>query len=234
MATAQDIIEGALRKIHVLGKGSSLDNDEAQDALETLNAMLATWSAEGDLVFTESKETFNLTTANSYTIGSSGDFNTTRPLYFTAAYVTSGNIDYSLEFIDNQQYSTIPLKTTGSIPEYLYYDANYPLGTIYLYPSPSSVTTITLYSVKPITSFSSLTTTFSMPEEYKASLIYNLAVWLAPEYEREASPTVQRVARSSKDVVMAQNKRNEFWASVIDVPADRKRPRGNIYEGWYT
>lgn len=234
MATARDIIEAALRKIHVLGKGSSLDDDEAQDALETLNAMMATWSAQGDLIFTESRETFNLTNAASYTIGSGGDFNTTRPLYFRYVYVSDGSTDYPVKEIDSQQYASITQKNIGNIPQVYYYDAGFPLGTIFLYPVPSSVSTITLYSFKPLTSFSGLTTTFSMPEEYKAALIYNLAVWIAPEYEREASLSTQRIAKRSKNAVMAQNKRNEFFTSLIDVPADRNRITGNIYEGWLT
>lgn len=234
MATARDIIKSALRKISAIGTGAPLPAEEASQGLEVLNDMLSTWSAEGDLVFTETRETFNLTSAASYTIGSGGDFDTTRPLYFNAVYVSQGSIDYPLTMIDNKQYANIPLKTTGSIPDVYYYDTGYPLGTIFLFPAPSAASTITLYSVKPLTSFTSLDTDFAMPEEYKSALIYNLATWIAPEYEREASPTVQRLAKRTKSAVVAQNKRNENYMAMLDVSADRKRDSGNIYEGYFT
>jgi hypothetical protein len=233
--TARDIIEAALRKLHVLGKGQSLDDAEAQDALEALNDMTAIWSAEGDLIFTESKETFPLVGSQAaYTIGEGGDFNTVRPQYFSHIHVTSGEIDYTLTMIDNRQYGAISQKNVQSIPQKAYYDAGYPLGTLYLYPKPSSVTSITLYSFKPLSEFTSLNTEFNMPKEYKAALVYNLAIWLADEYEIQPSANIQKLASQTKDVVEAQNKRNEFFTSVVDVPADRSRAEGNIYEGYYT
>jgi hypothetical protein len=235
MATALDIIKSSLRKIHVLGAGAPLSNEEASDALSTLNAMLSTWSAEGSLIYTESKETFNTTGAASYTIGSGADFDTVRPLYFSAVYVTQGNIDYPLNQIDNQQYARIAQKDLGSIPEVYYYDAGFPTATLFLYPAPTSTSTVTLYSFKPLTSFTNLTTDFSMPEEYRAALEYNLAEWIAPEYEREASPSVKKIAKQTKDAVIGQNRRNENFISTIDVPADRSnKDSGNIYGGWYT
>lgn len=233
MATAQDLIERALRRINALGSGSILPSNEAQDGLEALNAMLASWSVEGAYVFTESKETFNLTGAASYTIGSGGDFNTTRPMYFTAAYVSSGNTDYPLRQITNREYANIAQKQIATITNSYYYDAGFPLGTIYLYPVPSGVTTITLYSFKPLTGFSGLTTTFSMPPEYEAAIVNNLAVWLAPEYEKEASRTVMMLAHETKQAVLTQNQRNERYVLTSDYPGTRQRDEGSIYKGWY-
>lgn len=232
MTTARDLIESALRKIHVLGTGASLDDTEAQDALSTLNAMMATWSAEGDMIYAETIETFNLSGAASYTIGSGATFNTDRPLYISAAYTSSGDTDYPLVQIDNQEYAAITQKDIANIPSVYYYDAGFPNGTLYLYPVPTSVSTITLHSFKPLTSFTSLTTSFSMPPEYESALVYNLALWLAPEYEREASMGVKHIAHESKGAVEAQNKRNENFLSDVDVP-DRRRYEGNISSGWW-
>ncbi len=235
MTTARDIIEASLRKLHVLGKGSALDNDEAQDALEALNDMLSIWSAEGDLIFTESKETFSVSGAQEfYTIGTGGDFGTVRPLYLSYVYTSTGEVDYPAQRMDNQQYGAITQKNIGSIPQYFYYDAGFPLARLYLYPTPSAVQSVTLHSFKPLAKFESLNTEFNMPAEYKAALVYNLAVWLSDEYEIQPSANVMRLAHHTKDVVEAQNKRNEFFTSSVDVPADRSRPSGNICEGWYT
>ena len=120
---------------------------------------------------------------------------------------------------DVRQYSGLSDKTTGSIPEIFYYDGNYPTATIFLYPVPSSVNTITLYSKKALTQFASLDSTLILPPEYETALVYNLAVWVAPEYEREPSRQVQKIAAKSLMAVERQNLRNtSVNISTITVP----------------
>ena len=139
------------------------------------------------MVYAETFETFNLTAGDgTYTIGVGGDFNTIAPKRIVSAYVTNGSIDYPLYIIDSKQYSEIPFKADDGIPECLYYNNNYPLGTIKLYPLPIG-DTLTINSEKAITSFTNLDTEFSMPAEYQMAIVYNLAVMIAPEYEMEAS-----------------------------------------------
>lgn len=231
MTTARDIVKASLRHIAVLGTGSSLDATEANDALSLLNAMLASWSAEGDMLFVETKEKFNLTTADIYTIGTGGDFNTTRPISINSAYVTQGNTDYYLTEYNNEQYSNLAFKgTTGGIPDVYYYDGDYPLAKIYIYPKPSGVTTITLNSVKQLSEFTSLDTVFNLPKEYLLALEYNLSVMIAPQYEKEASMTVKQVANSSKKTVQAQIKKRNYPKAKIDVP-QRDTNNFNIYSG---
>jgi hypothetical protein len=231
MTTARDIITDALRKIHVLGKGSSLDNDEAQDALGTLNQMLSSISVQGGYVYAETKETFNLGSAISYTIGSGGDFNTTRPVKITSMYTTLGDIDYPTQQISNTEYSYITSKdVAGGNPYYFYYDGNYPLGRIYFYPQPIGGT-VTINSLKQLSSFTTLDTTFVLPPEYEAMLVYNLATWIAPEYEREASASVQRIAKQTKNNVLIQNSQKDYYTSSINVPS-RNAQYGNILQGF--
>lgn len=229
MAEARDIVKGALRKIAVLGTGSPLDATEAQDALELLNGMLSSWSVEGNLVYTETIETFNLVSGTgSYTIGASGDFNTARPIDIRYMTVKQGNTDYSLYPMSQEQYAKISQKTITTEPDSFYYDAGYPLGTIRFYPVPDG-DSVDIYSVKSLESFASLGTTFAMPEEYRLALEYNLAEMLAPEYEREASPTVRRMAKRTKNAVEAQNSRNDKNLSPLDVPSTGSGGHFNIY-----
>lgn len=231
MTTARDLIKSALRKIHVLGKGSSLDSEDASNALDTLNTMLSMWSAEGAMVYVNTRETFNLSTSASYTIGSGGDFNTARPIDIINMYVSDGGIDYTVLPISSSQYASISLKDISTpYPDYYYYDGGYPLGTIFLYPTPTGGT-ITISSIKALSSFTTLDTDFSLPEEYKAAIEYNLAVWLSGEYEREPTASVQRIANKSKEIVMAQNNKKEMWVGQIDLPSRNQSNQRNIYEG---
>ena len=232
MTTARTIIEDALRKIHVLGKGLSLDNDEADDALGVLNQMLASLSSQGGYVYAETKETFNLSTAASYTIGSGGDFNTTRPVKIISMYTTTGTTDYPVIQIGSVDYANITQKDTSTTyPDYFYYDAAFPTATIYFYPKPVGGT-VTINSLKHLTSFSTLDTAYSMPPEYEAMLVYNLAEWIAPEYEKEAAPTVKRIAKQTKNNVLIQNNQREVYTSMINVPERENTDFINIYEGW--
>lgn len=236
MTTGRDLVEGVLRKLSVIGRGDVLNDGEAQDVLEVMNQMLSTWSVEGNLVFTESKETFPLVSGQiSYTIGAGGDFDTVRPSYLSAVYVSQGVTDYSLRPIDNQQYAQITQKDIKGIPEVVYYDAGYPLARLYLYPVPSSVDAVTIHSFKPLSEIASLNTVVSLPKEYEAAIVYNAALWIAPEYTREASPTVQRIAKQTKDAVQSQNKRNEFFVSALQTPGVHQRYNNdNICSGWWS
>ena len=234
MTTARDIIKASLRKIAVLGTGSPLDATEANDALMALNAMIASWSVEGNLVFTETIEEFPLSNLNGeYTIGIGGDFNTTRPTKIVAAYVSLGDTDYTMEKYGQIQYAELAFKqVSGGVPEVYYYNAGFPLGTIRLYPLPSGVTSITLYTEKVLDGFTDLDTEFAMPAEYEAALTYNLAIWIAGEYEREPMMSVVNIANQTKRTIESQNKRNDKVISDIDAPSRGGRDRSIILRGY--
>ena len=90
MATARDLIKRSLRRIHVLDADEEPTDAEANDALESLNEMLDLWAANKSYVYaTQENDHVWTASAQSQTIGSGGDFNTTRPVkimdstYFT-------------------------------------------------------------------------------------------------------------------------------------------------------
>lgn len=211
MTTARDIIESATRKIQVLGRGQTLSADDAQNGLDALNQMLDSWSIEGGNVFTETRESFSLTAGKStYTIGSGADFDTAKPYVITSAFVRSNDDDYYLKLIDSREYAQIVDKDlSNNYPCKLYYDNAYPIANIILWEVPNAANTLHLYSEKPLSNLSSLNTVLSVPKGYERALVYNLAVELAPEYEKEASATVYRIASDSKRALTTYNSRNE-------------------------
>lgn len=218
MTTARTLIKSALRKISVLGAGQSLAAEEAADALSALNAMLASWSVEGTMVFTETKENFSLVAGtDSYTIGTSQTFNTSKPIDIVAAYVRFSDTDYTLDIIDQRQYASIADKDLSGTPAQIYYDNNYPTGRLYLWPVPSSTMTLTLMSEKYLTGFSTLDTEYGMPPEYERAIVYNLAMEIAPEYEREASMSVMKIAGEAKANIKNMNSKNDNNAMVADI-----------------
>lgn len=199
MVTARTIITKALQKNGALVKNEAPSGDEAADGLDSLNAMIGSWGNDSLNIYARAWETFTLSGGvGSYTIGSGGAFNTVRPTNILASYVRIGSTDYTVGIIDDETYSTISSKTlVTSIPQFLNYDNAYPLGTIRLYPVPSTAYSLFLLSEKPLTEFSSLDTTLSMPPGTERALIYNLAIELAPEYSQPISQELLKIANDS-------------------------------------
>lgn len=233
MTTARQFINRALKKIGILGVGETISAEEAADGLVVLNDMLDSWSVDGGLVYTDTVETFTLTTAASYTIGSGGDFNTTRPYIITAAYVTrsGGTTDYPLRMYSLEQYARLTDKSTGNgIPELIYYDNNSPLANIYLYPAPASGYTLTLHTRKPLTSFTTLDTDLSFPPGYSKAIVNNLAVDLSDEYAIQPTATLVKNADESRGIVFTANARNNNNVTTLD-PGLVYRGAFDIYRG---
>jgi hypothetical protein len=227
MTTALGIIKSAMRKAGVLTKNETPSADEAQDALDTLNELIASISNDSLIVYARTVESFSLVAGTkSYTIGSGATFNTTRPIKIISAYIRSGTVDTPLHMVSDEQYATISVKSTGGTPEYLNYTNAFPQATINLYPSPDSADTIYLVTEKELSSFA-LSDTVSLPPGWKRMLIYNLAIELAPEYSQPVPVEVSQIARDSrgelKAAVMAAKPMQ--WDTGLEY-AD------NIYSGW--
>lgn len=191
MPTARELIESAMGKIQVLGASEAATADEATKGLYDLNAMLDAWSIERLMVY-QVQQTTNSWGANvsSRTIGSGGNFNTTRPYKIADEgnfFRTSGNLDYQLTVYPRELYDRIVQKSAGgSIPEYLFVDPGFPTMTLYVYPVPSEALTLYLNHWKPLQSFAALTTDLSLPPGYQAAIEFNLGIWMAPRYGRAA------------------------------------------------
>lgn len=208
MSTARIIITDATKLLGVWQKGESLDSDEAADGLRYLNNMIAGWNNNYLMLNQRVQRTLALTSGDaSYTIGSSGDIDVTRPIQIETAYIRdSNNVDTPLSILNNEQWSSITMKSTSSnVPVYLNYRANYPLGVISLHEAPSSGLTLILECWDQLPSFTTLDTAASLPPGYERALTYNLAVELAPMYGTEASPTIKEIATRSMGGIMDAN-----------------------------
>jgi len=198
--TAQQIINAALRKIRVISASQSASTSQESNALEALDVLLRSWSAEGLMVYyVEELEPFALTGAASYTIGDGGDFDTVRPVKILGAVVRSGGIDVPLDIVAQNRYLEIAQKSTGDTPAILWYNPVYPLADIYLWPVGSAGINIYLNSVKPLTEPTDITSSISFPPEYDRAMIFNLAVDLAPEFDKMVSPTLANMALQAKN-----------------------------------
>lgn len=208
MTTVRQIIEASMRIIGELGEGQSMTAEQGQDALQSLIDMVASWSVEPSLIYTETVESFTLTAGDgSYTIGSGGDFNTSRPIAINTARIKDGSLFIQdIEIVGKDTYSEEDDGLTTGTPEYLWYDANALLGTIRLFPYPSQAYIMEIYSHKAFVGASlALSDTLVLPEGYMRAIKYNLAREIAPEYGKSLTPDSSRIARESMNIVKKRN-----------------------------
>lgn len=210
MATASSMIIRALQMTGEKSIGDTLTTAEETAFLSALNAMLESWSTERLYCYQIVQESFSLSTSvGSYTIGSGGTFNTTRPTKIVdPCFIRdSSNYDSPLEIIDAVAYGRIIQKTLdGTYPIYLFYNTAFvsSLGTIFLYPEPSASLTLYINSWRQLTQFATIGETMVLPPGYQRAIESNLCVELSPGYI-EVSPAVLKIAQESKAAIKRLN-----------------------------
>jgi hypothetical protein len=229
MTTANDIITGALKLLGVLYKSETPSADESADALESLNDLLESWSNDDLMTYSLSTESFPLTGAAQYTIGTGGDFNTQRPININNALVRIANIDYPLDIIPPEMFQQIPFKSiTTMIPSFLTYDNGYPLGVIKMYTIPTAGGTLIMQLNKPLLALTSLTDSIALPTGWNKALKFNLAVDLAPTYGVQISEDVRKQAALSQAAI----RRSTSVTKPMPLESNRN-VNNNIFTGWY-
>jgi hypothetical protein len=208
--TGRDFVTASLRKIGAIAPGEGISAVDAADGLAELNRMLDSWSNESLLIYGRIREEFSLTTAQSYTMGPSGNFNTVRPQKIDEVLlrVESGttSMDYPVCSRSLHEWASISQKGIGAqIPTDVYIDYGFPLVTLNLYPVPTGVNKLVLYSWKPLTNISTLDTVVTFPPGYEDAIIYGLAVRLSFDYGRPVDPQLALMADDKKASVKRMN-----------------------------
>lgn len=218
MTTASGLIAQAMKKIGVLTKSETPDSDEAADGLISLNNLLSSWSNESLFVYSRVWESFSITGASSYTIGTSQTLNTTRPINIVEAHVRLGSTDYPLTIVPDEVYNAIPDKATVGLPTTLNFDNAFSTGNIRLYPVPDQTYSLYLLSEKQLVTLA-LTDTISLPAGWERALIYNLALEIAPEYGVTVDPLVVKSAQEAKGLIALTVSKNRPMTSLSYFPA---------------
>lgn len=219
MATAQALIEGALKDLGVLAAGESADADDLTDALVALNDMASSLGLERLSLYKRVRTTRTLTANTaSYTIGSAGSIALDRPLWIdeaTLVYDTTASTptEIPLDILTDQQYAAWPQKTlTSSQSQAIFYDYGLDssgYGTIYVLPIPTVNTTqLVLYTPGgALSTFADTTTDYVLPRGWNRMLRKNLALEVAPMFQAQPSPLLVKQAADSKAVVKIANVR---------------------------
>lgn len=209
MVTVLQIITDSMQDAGILSSNETPNATDAQKAFRLLNRMLDGDSTEDLMVYHNINEVFNLISGQqNYTIGPSGDFNTTRPINITAIYMrdTNGN-DLPCQMLDYQQYADILSKPiTATIALSAYYDSGVPLSTITFWPVPAQTSyRAVIWSWKPLTAFTSLSDSVILPPGYEDYIEWNLADRLCPAFGRDVPSRVEKLAIQTKEKIKKIN-----------------------------
>ena len=232
MATAGDIINGALRLIGQLAEGEAPSADTAQDALAAMNQMIDSWNIERLSVYTTLTQQFTWPVGQaSRTIGPTGDFVGNRPAVLNDATYFKDNasgLSFGVKIINQDQYNGIALKTvTSTYPQVVWMNESFPNATLTVYPVPTKALEWYIVSLLPLSQAASLGTELAFPPGYLRAFRYNLAQELAPEFGVEPSQQVMRIAMTSKRNLKRINNPDDVMAMPYAIVATRQRY--NIY-----
>ena len=229
--TPQQLINLALKKIGVLAAGQTPLADDITDAFAELNLMLAEWNSQRWLVYHLITQSIASTGAQSYTIGPGADINVPlRPNNIESAFFRQNNItplspDYPLQIVAaREDYNRLRLKSLTAFPQYLFYDSDWPVGTLYPWPlMMGGLYTLFISYKDTLDSIQSTDMQINLPPQYYAAILYNLAARLRPSYQLPMDPTVAALAAASLNVVRGQN------AQVRTLRMPGTLTRGGVY-----
>jgi hypothetical protein len=232
--TANDQINGALRLLGVLAEGETPSAATSQDALVALNQMIDSWNTERLAVFSTQDQVFSWPPGvYERTLGPTGNFVGNRPILVedsTYFKDPASGISYGLKLINQQQYNGIAVKTvTSTYPQVMWVNMTFPDITMTVYPVPTKVLEFHIVSVQELTNPANLSTTLAFPPGYLRAFRYCLACELAPEFGVEPSPTVMRVAMTSKRNLKRINNPDDIMSIPYSIVGTRQR--FNIFAG---
>jgi hypothetical protein len=236
MTTAGDQINAALRLLGVLAEGETTSPDASQDALSALNQMIDSWNTERLMIYNTIDQMFTWPAGQIQRhLGPTGEFVGVRPVLLddSTYYRDPGtNVSFGIKFINQQQYDGIAVKTvTSTYPQVMWINMEFPNIQMTVYPRPTRDLEWHFISVEELVQPATLATQIYMPPGYLRAFKYNLACEIAPEFGVEPSPTVSRIAMTSKRNLKRINNPDDIMSMPYSLVATRQR--FNVYAGNY-
>lgn len=233
--TPLQILRLAFKDAGVLGVGQSLLDEDYSDGLATLNQMLAEWATQRWLVYHLRTLSVTSTGAESYSIGPQCDFDITpRPDKLESAFLrqpsnvggSGNNVDYPMRIIQSrEEYNRISLKSLVSFSNSIFYDVQWPTGTLYPYPVPNASIYQLFVSVKePLSQIApaDIGRAYDIPDNYFGAMRYNLALRFRVSYPGDVPQpdALPGLARATLNILRAST----FQIDQLQIPKELVRP----------
>jgi len=211
MSTVLDLLEDSALLLGALDVTESLDANIAKKMFRRLKSMLDSWSTEGLMVYTFSRNVYPLTIGKaSYTLGPGGDFNATRPIWIDRASViptaSAPTLEIPVDILSDQEWQGVTIKSIQSnFPVQIHPRGDYPQNTIDVWPIPTASASLVLYVPSALQILTNLSDTISLPPGYEEAIVNNLACNCSSMYGTQPAPTVMKAAQAGKDLIRSQN-----------------------------
>lgn len=210
--TVAEVITETFQDINVLAVGESLSAAMEQDGLRKLTRLLNSWNAIREAVYADRLTTYTLVPSlQPHTIGPAASTPTytviQRPVSIDGANLVLNDVSPAvhrpLNLRDSEWWRLLVVPTLStSIPTDLYYNAEWPLGKIYLWPVPTTAYGLEIQT-RIVLDDLLLTDTLSMPPGYRDAITLTLGERLAPVYP-PANPQPE-AAREARARIFANN-----------------------------
>lgn len=218
MTTARTIIQDALEMLRIHAPGEDASQPDMARGLSVFNDMIDSWSNESLACFAWLTQTFTLVSNKSqYTVGPGGDINGTRPLRVTDApggayLLDTNNNRYLMDVVDQLTWNIRTTATANSnLPDTLWYDSQFPLGIINIWPTPTMGFTCSFLSYLQLNEFTTLDTDVGFPPGYKLAYTTNLAIAMKAYFkDANLDPAIVQRASESRAAIKRTNMRTQI------------------------
>lgn len=219
--TLRSFLTQSLKLIGVVPESQRPTAAQLEDTKYHLNLIQDNWSTKGGMIFTMTTQVVPL--ANGYqqadgtTIYTIGPDYTNgvgakpsiilpaRPQYLQYAAFRQGTQpinDIPLAVLTATEWGLIRSKAvTTSVPAFIYMDGQWPVANLYLWPNAGNAGSLYLVYWQGFGTNSSLDDTMQFPPGYERAFLLACAISVAPQYNKEASPTlVAQLAAIERDI----------------------------------
>jgi hypothetical protein len=215
LQVAHGILYPALRKAGVtLGPGRTPSPAQFQDAIDELNRLIGSLNCDRlgiyaldviQIPITESRSVWTIGCDPSGAVAVDLHMES-RPDVISFAVLVSNGVRYPVVIATPQVWSMRVLETFPEpLPAMLYYDRADPVATITFYGQPQTGSILELWTWHRIPRAQSLDDAMQVPAGYDDALVLNLAVRLAPHFQKVLDPNVREDARISLMRLMSIN-----------------------------
>lgn len=226
-----ELITASLIKGNIYAPGETITAEDYAASSDEFDLFIDKLNTKANAIFTQDIKRFSLVAGQQiYTIGPSGDFNTTRPQQIQALNLIfspggPSEVRRPMNILNYQQWSQIRYQNASGAPLNGYPDGDNPVERLYLYPIPDQAYDIELYVWQLLTAPAEPTTTIVFPPGYKNMFIYNLAERLCSVFSRAVPALVAKEAAESRIELFGFNAQSPLLSSDPALTQDR----GGLY-----
>jgi len=210
--SATNLCKDALINIRAIDPRETPDSDDLDTVWREFKRMIKQWGIKGSVVWESLKTQHTLSAGTqTYTVGSGGTINIARPnRILRGTYIKENGIDHLVTIVDQVRFNAIASKNAGvpDAPSLLWYDPQYPLGIINLFPAGGG--TLYLRSAQPLAEPAAIGNDVVFPDEYQDAITWNLTMRIHPKFKGPPDAYTMAMAQQTLEEIENLNVANDY------------------------